>query len=148
VIDPNEVIQTEDNVLKAAKQVKKFWKSNPVHMSEEGYRVLGKTMLERILETDLSRKTDNEDARASGGRKMVDWAERRSAWVSKNDSQVHRHYDMEAGPSGGRGGHTVKRGGWAGRGRGYGSHRAACTWWTSRIQGRQRVQTKTLLKLL
>jgi hypothetical protein len=113
VIDPNDVIQTKDNVLKAAKQVRKFWKADPVHMTEEGYRVLGKTMLESILEADLSRKTNREDVRASGGRKMVDWAERRSAWVSKNDSQVHRRYDAEAGPSGGRGGHY---GGCRGRG--------------------------------
>jgi hypothetical protein len=119
VIDPNEVIQTKDNVLKAAKQVKKFWKADPVHMSEEGYRVLGKNMLERILEADLSRRTDKEDGQSTGGRKMVDWAERRSAWVSKNDSQVHRRYDMEAGPSGFRGGQRGGRGGWAGRARGH-----------------------------
>jgi hypothetical protein len=44
-------------------------------MFEEGNRVLDKAMLERMLEADFEARTP------SGGRQMVDSAEKRSPWV-------------------------------------------------------------------
>jgi hypothetical protein len=86
-------------------------------MAAEGYQVLGKRLIERMLEADLKRPLQPSGSVAAT---PIDWTTRRSGWVTSNDSVVHRRDTMPNPRGGGGGGNGDRgRGGWRGRGRGY-----------------------------
>jgi hypothetical protein len=96
VICPNELLISENSVKAGMNQMKKYWKSDPVHMTELGYEDLARLLLEQIMETELSRKLEKEaNSATEADKKVVDWSARRSDWVIKNDSSVHRQYGGE-----------------------------------------------------
>jgi hypothetical protein len=98
VICPNELLVSKDSVKAGIKQLKKYWKSDPVHMTELGYEHLAKLLLDQIMETELSRKLEKTEASTSNveaDKSVVDWSARLSAWVMRNDSSVHRQYGAE-----------------------------------------------------
>jgi hypothetical protein len=63
-------------------------------MVEDGYKELGKRLMEAMLNAEVSRKPASEPSSAGAS---VDRAERRAAWVKGNDSQVHRQYGGHGG---------------------------------------------------
>jgi lysophospholipase L1-like esterase len=58
-------------VQAGVKQMKKFWKSDPVHMTEQGYEELAKMLVEQMVETELSRKLEKKETPVVD-KKMVD----------------------------------------------------------------------------
>jgi hypothetical protein len=117
VICPNELLGCQEDSLKAAAMLAQYWGNNsdPVHMSAEGYADLSKRILERMIETDLRRPTGQPGCSKPN---ITDWASKRSDWVLKNDSAVHRRDTAEA-DGGGRSNFRGRwKGGWRGRGRG------------------------------
>jgi hypothetical protein len=97
VICLNELLVSEDSVRAGIKQMKKYWKSDPVHMTEQGYEDLARLLLEQIMETELSRKLEKKEANSATevDRKVVNWSARRSDCVLNNDASVHQQYSGE-----------------------------------------------------
>jgi hypothetical protein len=92
VICPNEMLGLED---------RHFWQEDPVHMAADGYKELGKRLVEAMVNTEVSRRT--ESAAGPSAATGTDWAALRAPWVKENDSHVHRNYN-DIGGRRGRGG--------------------------------------------
>jgi hypothetical protein len=105
-----------------------IWTEGPVHMTEQGYKVLATAMLDRFADIKLSRKTEKKAEQSV--QRMVDRAATREAWVGGNDSAVQRRYEDE-GDSRGRG---ARGGGWP-RGRGNRPRGGGGRAWRERMYG-------------
>jgi hypothetical protein len=116
VICPNELLKQEDTAATAA-MLHRYWADDHVHKAAEGYQVLSRRLIEKMMDADLKRPILSS---GGGTAAPIDWTTRRSNWVTSNDSVVHRR-DTMPNPRGGGGGGGNDRGhgGWRGRGRGY-----------------------------
>jgi hypothetical protein len=74
VICPNELLKQEDTAATAA-MLHRYWADDHVHMAAEGYQVLGKRLIERMLEADLKRPTLSSN---TGPSAPIDWTTQRS----------------------------------------------------------------------
>jgi hypothetical protein len=57
-------------------------------MEETGYKEMGKRLIEAMTTTELCRKPS--EVKTTFKKPFTDWAAKRAAWVTENDSQVHR----------------------------------------------------------
>jgi hypothetical protein len=88
VINPLELLGPEDDIVGFALAVSKYFKDDPVLLTEAGYVDLCNQLVERMGTAPLKRKTTAEKKKPQ--QQQIDWAARRSKWVRENDSDVHR----------------------------------------------------------
>jgi hypothetical protein len=138
VLCPNATLADGVTSKKEAKMVAKYWKADPVHMSKDGYKRLALGIIEDLVDIEFERPVDEDEDKQQpsrstplGGqprgrgtgreRGLVDRADSRRDWVSKNDAVVHRNYGHEEGrhPRGAGG----RRGNFGGRGGSWKSNR-------------------------
>jgi hypothetical protein len=86
VVCPNGLLGRED---------RDFCLHDPVHLTDTGYSVLGKRLLESMISAELSRKAGNVPEQNT--KHVKDRAEQRPAWVHGHDSSVRRLYAEERG---------------------------------------------------
>jgi hypothetical protein len=80
----------------AGKAVQSYWAGNPVHMNNDGYRVLSVAMLE-ALKDDLPRRPYTEPQQATAA------PPKRQSWVSRDDTIAGRSYNTGHRPARGHG---------------------------------------------
>jgi hypothetical protein len=73
-MSPTEVMRNAGERNKGS-----VWTEGPVHMNEQGYKMLATAMLDRFADIKLSRKTEKKAEQNL--KRMVDRAATREAWV-------------------------------------------------------------------
>jgi hypothetical protein len=73
VLNPNVLLELGEDERVAGKRMATYWKSDPVHMSEEGYEVMAKALAIEMLDISYTREktqsssSNNEQIRSQAG---------------------------------------------------------------------------------
>jgi hypothetical protein len=119
VLNPNVLLELGEDERVAGKRMATYWKSDPVHMSEEGYEVMAKALAIEMLDISYTREKTQS---SSNNNEQV----RRQSWVEEDEAIAFRKYGSRGrhGSGGYQGhirgsqrGHQRGRGGFKSRGK-------------------------------
>jgi hypothetical protein len=117
VLDPVLLMNADnDNVDSWAKEINKFWQSDPVHLTTEGYSSLLSGLLGTYGSIDFNRTHEPNSGGGGGSSAAAGHSRSRQSWVLEDDTTAHRNMRGGRGGKAGRGGmrgvnRGTKRGG-------------------------------------
>jgi hypothetical protein len=118
-----QLLDSEEDSSEWVKNKKKFWATDPVHMTADGYAELVRVLANAAVNAEYDRV--KEPVAAPAQRRRPPKIYKRQGWVSSDDTTAHRVYPQEAkwphrggqrGHYGTRGHRGQQRGGYRGRG--------------------------------
>jgi hypothetical protein len=110
IFNPNVHLIMDERIKSASKQIAGYWRTDPVHMRTEGYRVVAEALEELMDECDTGVKQRSSAADKSGGG-GGERRERRESWISTDNAVANRSPEPKKQRP------DEHRGGWRGRGR-------------------------------
>jgi hypothetical protein len=120
VMSPMKLLDAVQDITEWTRSTKKFWSTDPVHLTPEVYEELTKVVTAEAVGTEYDRAKGGASTPQLPPPKLNPKIFQRQGWVSTDDTTAHRVYQQPTRGWGNRGqrGHRGQRGGGRGTNRG------------------------------